>query len=51
MTKTPVKFQKDRHTTVGEVATIKVSNIHTLGTIHASKMTKFKMRKMRQNLI
>ena len=51
MTKTPVKFQIDRHKTVGEVAHTMVSNIHTLGTIRASKMIKFKMRKMWQKII
>ena len=51
MTKTPVKFQKETHKTVGEVAHTRVSNIQTLGTIRASKMTEFKMRKMWQILI
>ena len=51
MTKTPVKFEKDRHKTVGGVAhTGYPVSIH-FNCIRAWKMAKLKMRKKRQKLI
>ena len=51
MTKTPVKFQKDRHKTVGGVVhTMYPLSIH-FDSIRASKMAKIKMQKKCQKLI
>ena len=45
MTKTPVKFQKDWHKTVGGVAHTRYQIYIHFNSICASKMTKFKMQK------